>query len=357
MVGTSAVLVSIIVNNYNYGSYLTEAIGSALRQTYRPVEVIVVDDGSTDNSAEVIRSFRDRIVPVFKDNGGQASALNEGFAHCHGQVVIFLDADDVLLPSAAGRSAEIFAAQPNTAKVQYRMTVIDEQGRESGIRGAAHIPLQSGDLRRQEVSFPFDLPWAAMSANAFSAAVLRQIFPIPAERYGKAGADWYLAHVASLFGEVRAIDDVCALYRIHGANQYARAEAALDLDHIRHSVRYADVTREYLQNFADRLGIERPSTILSVSDVANRLTSLRLEPALHPLPGETRAGLLGRGLLAAARRFDVRWPMKTLFMAWFVAMAVAPRRAARSLAERFFFPDKRQGLNRWLGRWHLPAAS
>jgi hypothetical protein len=238
------------------------------------------------------------------------------------------------------------------------MSVVNAQGRETGvIRPAPRIPLQSGNLRRQEVSFPFDLPWAALSANAFSAAVLRHIVPIPAERYGRAGADWYLAHVAALFGEVRALDDVGALYRVHGANQYARAETVLDLEQVRDSIRYAAVTREYLQSFADELGIERPATILSVSDVANRLTSLRLEPAKHPLSGDRPAGLIAWGLRAAGRRFDVRWPMKAMFVAWFVAMAVAPRSVARGLAERFFIPEKRRGLNRWLGRWHTRAAS
>ena len=164
-------LVSIIINNYNYGRYLAQAIDSALSQTSAPVEVVVVDDGSTDNSREVIGGYGDQIAPVFKENGGQASAVNVGFAQSHGEVAIFLDADDILLPMAAGRVSEVFAARPGIAKVQYRMSVVDAQGRETGVlRPPPHIPLQSGDLRRQEVGFPFDLPWAAMSANAFSAA-------------------------------------------------------------------------------------------------------------------------------------------------------------------------------------------
>jgi glycosyltransferase involved in cell wall biosynthesis len=351
-------LVSIVINNYNYARYLAQAIDSALSQTATPVEVVVVDDGSTDNSREVIGGYGNRIVPVFKDNGGQASAVNVGFAHSHGQVVIFLDADDILLPMAAARVADVFAARPGTAKVQYRMSVVDAQGRETGtLRPPPHIPLQSGDLRRQEVSFPFDLAWAAMSANAFSDAVLRQVLPIPAERYGRAGADWYLAHVAALLGEVCALDEVCALYRVHGTNQYGGGTGTIDIAQVRQSVRYADVTRAYLQSFADRLSIRRPATILSVSDVANRLTSLRLDPAQHPLPGDTPAGLLGQGLRAAGRRFDIRWPMKAMFMAWFMAMAVAPPALARGLAEQFFYPEKRRGLNRWLGRWHVRAAS
>ncbi len=88
-------LASIIVNNYNYGRFLAEAIESALSQTYANTEVIVVDDGSTDNSRDIIASYKDQIIPVLKENGGQASAFNAGFQASSGEVIFFLDADFV----------------------------------------------------------------------------------------------------------------------------------------------------------------------------------------------------------------------------------------------------------------------
>src|SRR5208282_584801 len=91
-------LVSIIVTNYNYARYLRAAIDSALAQTYPHVEVIVVDDGSTDESREVIESYEKRVLPVIKANGGHGSAVNAGFVVSRGEIVIFLDADDELLP-------------------------------------------------------------------------------------------------------------------------------------------------------------------------------------------------------------------------------------------------------------------
>lgn len=72
-------LASIIIDNYNYGRFLADAINSALAQTYQHTEVIVVDDGSTDNSREIISQYGDRIRPVLKENGGQGSAFNAGF--------------------------------------------------------------------------------------------------------------------------------------------------------------------------------------------------------------------------------------------------------------------------------------
>ena len=91
-------LVSILINNYNYELYVGDAIDSALAQSYPHCEVVVVDDGSTDNSRDVVNSFGTRIRAIFKRNGGQASAFNMAFANCRGDVICFLDSDDVFLP-------------------------------------------------------------------------------------------------------------------------------------------------------------------------------------------------------------------------------------------------------------------
>jgi glycosyltransferase involved in cell wall biosynthesis len=348
------VLVSIIVNNYNYGRFLSAAIDSALCQSYRSVEVIVVDDGSTDLSRDIIGSYGSRVTSFLKNNGGQASALNAGFAQSHGDAIIFLDADDVLLPYAAQRVAETFVAQPATAKVQYRMAVIDGDGNPTGaIKPPRHIPLPSGDLKRSELWFPFDLAWLPTSGNAFAAWALQRIFPIPGQVYGQVGADWYLAHLAPLMGPVVSLDEVCACYRVHTANHYELSAPSLDLAHIRQTIAYADHTRCYLQRYAEQLNLpDRPGEILSVSYVANRITSLKLGPDQHAIAGDTVGQLFRLALVAIARRRDVAWPMKAMFRVWFAAIVLAPPPAARWLAIRFLYPETRSGLNQVLRIFH-----
>src|ERR1700691_1036540 len=107
-------LVSILINNYNYGRYIREAIESALTQTYTHTEIVVVDDGSTDNSFEVAASFGNRVRLVRKENGGQASAFNAGFAASRGEIICFLDSDDLFIPTKVGRVVEIFGRYPQT---------------------------------------------------------------------------------------------------------------------------------------------------------------------------------------------------------------------------------------------------
>jgi hypothetical protein len=349
------VAISIIINNHNYERFLRDAIESALAQVHSAVEVIVVDDGSTDNSREIIQNYGERLIPIIKNNGGQASALNAGFAACHGEIVIFLDADDMLMPSASRNVAEVFQSDPGLVRVQYRMQVVDERGIHTGaVKPAPHIPVPSGDVRRRALTFPFDMPWLPTSGNAFATKALRQIMPIPEKSYGRVGADWYLSHLTSLLGPVFFLDRIEACYRVHRSNHYELSKPTLDMDHIRQTILYCRTTNQYLQQYAGRLGLPyTPGEILSVSYIANRMTSLRLEAERHPILGDTRWRLVKWGAVAAMRRFDVSMGLKFAFMAWFMAMALVPKPLARLFARQFFFPEERKGLNLFLGKLHL----
>ncbi len=342
--------VGIVVNNYNYARFLPAAIESALAQTYPRTTVIVVDDGSTDDSRTVLDAYADRISVVLKENGGQASALNAGMARCQADIVIFLDADDVLHPTAAANVVSAFAVNPALAKVQYRMEVIDRDGRPTGTqKPAPHLPLPAGDLRAAELAYPFDLVWMSTSANAFRADAVRRILPIP-EREFRICADWYLVHLTTLIGEVLSLTSVEGGYRMHGTNHYEPQDAKLDLGHVRDTIRFAASTAPPLLALGTELGLPSPDRILSISDLGQRMVSLRLEPQLHPVADDSRRRLLRDAVGAAHRRDNVSMPMRAVFLAWFAAMVVAPRPLARHLARSFLFPDRRRPLNHILGR-------
>lgn len=347
---TKQMLVSIIINNYNYARFLAEAIDSALAQTYPRTEVIVVDDGSTDSSRDVIARYGDRILPVLKENGGQASALNAGFAHGRGDVIIFLDADDILLPDTARWAAEVFAARPASAKVMYRMAVVDGSGQLTGaMKPQPHLRPATGDLRRQILTFPDDLTWMSTSGNAFPAWVLRRIFPIPEQEY-RILADWYLAHLAPLFGPVVFLDAPGALYRVHGGNNYEPGGAELNLRNVRQSIVYAHATHRHIVRQAKVLSLlgrpRAPHALRSGSFLANRLISLRLAPREHPLPGDRpwRVALLG--LVTTLQRRDLGLPLRVAFLLWFSAMVLAPRRLAYVLGRWMIVPETRPWVNR-----------
>jgi Glycosyl transferase family 2 len=349
MTAASDLAVDIVIDNYNYGRYLPDAIESACAQSHQKVSVTVVDDGSSDGSQELLGGYGEGVDVVLKENGGQASALNAGFARCQGDVVIFLDADDTLDPGAAAEVAAIFAAAPEVVKVQFRTEVIDAEGRPTGaIKPAAHLPLPGGDVSEAELASPYDLVWMATSANAFRTSALRRIMPIPEADF-RTCADWYLVHLMALVGPVVSLDSVAGAYRVHGRNNYEPQAAELDVEHLRETIRFAQATSSQLLELAGELGLPRPEQILSIADLANRMISLRLEPAGHPNPGDRAGRLVADAARAARRRTNASAPMKLIFVAWFAAMAVAPRPLARRLALWFLFPQRRRFANRMLG--------
>ena len=358
LVDGSELTVDIVISNHNYGAFLADAVESACAQTHPKVNVIVVDDGSTDDSRERLRRCRDSFEVVLKEHGGQASALNEGLARSPGEAVIFLDADDVLRPHAAAAVADAFAADPDLSRVQFKMAVIDAEGRQTGVtKPSAHLAPPTGDLRREELAFPYDIPWLPSSGSAFRASRVRRIFPIPERDYPRHGADWYLVHLSALLGKVAWIDEVGACYRVHGRNAYEPLQPRLEVSRVRNTIAYAEATSRALLDLAGELGLERPDRILSISDLGNRLISLRLEPELHPIEDDRVAGLLADAVRAARRRFDRSATVKLALLAWFVAVAVSPRPLARRLGEFLLFPEgRRPSLNRLLGRLYRADA-
>src|SRR5579863_3819755 len=208
-------LVSIIIPNYNYGRYLGVAIDSALSQTYAPVQVIVVDDGSTDDSREVIQSYGERIAPIFKPNGGHGSALNAGYAASSGNIVIFLDADDELMPDAVEQVVK--AWRPGVAKAQFQLEMVDENGNSLGER----VPpfdryLPSGDIRERIVRYG-EYPSSPCSGNAYSRSALDKLMPMD-EILWSAGSEKSLVFLSPFFGDVVSIRAPLGRYRIHPDN-------------------------------------------------------------------------------------------------------------------------------------------
>lgn len=120
--------VSVIVPSYNSGAYLRQALTSALDQVPRPHEVIVQDGGSTDETLDILRSFGDRVSWVSAPDRGQSDALNEALSRATGDVLIWLNADDIILPGALATATAAFEADPVIAFAYGDFDIIDSAG-------------------------------------------------------------------------------------------------------------------------------------------------------------------------------------------------------------------------------------
>lgn len=210
---TDARSVSIVITAYNYERFVGDAVRSALAQTHGAVEVVVVDDGSTDATGERAVAFPG-VLLIRQANGGQGSAFNAGWRATSGDIVIFLDADDLLEPSAASRVVAAMARE--VSKVQFCLRVVDESGSMTGRVLPHHARIDAGRFRRR-TERAGSYPTPPTSGNAFARWYLERIMPLPEEdfRYNAEGLPVLLA---PFFGDVVHLDEVLGAYRVHGGN-------------------------------------------------------------------------------------------------------------------------------------------
>ena len=242
-------LVSILIANYNYDNYLALAIDSAINQTYPRTEIIVVDDGSTDNSQTIINSYRERIIPVFQENKGQASAFNAGFAVSQGEIICLLDADDLWLPSKVETVVKAFNNHPQASVVYHKVQNIDKTDAPIGKPWPPYKAI---------VGNIFDLvsktggwwPFPSSTALSFARKFMSKVMNIPELEY-RLCADAYLADLAPFFGEVIGIERVLSQMRIHDANNWSNHQ-----NEWQRSVKYDRLRVDNVNRTLNRYGMD-----------------------------------------------------------------------------------------------------
>jgi glycosyltransferase involved in cell wall biosynthesis len=214
---------TVLIDAYNYGQYIEEAVLSALAQDFlaEEREILVVDDGSTDDTQERLKKFGGAIRYTRKPNGGQASAFNLGFAQARGEVIALLDADDVWTPRKLGRVYEAFQQNPEAGMVYHRSHLW------SGTNEIAEDSYFNAISGRVPESRHTLLQYAMVSTSclAFRREALKPLLPVP--EVLRSQADAYLTALVIFVAPVAAVAEFLGKYRLHGANLFqANAERA-----------------------------------------------------------------------------------------------------------------------------------
>lgn len=212
-------LVSVVIPNYNYARFVGEAVESVLNQTYRSVEVIVVDDGSTDDSLEVLAAYEERIKLIAQDNAGVSAARNAGIAASSGELVAFLDADDIWLPEKTARQVAIFEAEPEVGLVHTGVIEIDESGNEIGRRTNG----MSGWVSRELLGLERSVILGGGSGLMVRREALDRVGGFD-ERMSTS-ADWNLCYRIASKYKVGFVEEPLLLYRVHGSNMHNNVPA------------------------------------------------------------------------------------------------------------------------------------
>ena len=205
--------VSVIVCAYNYERWLPEALDSALAQDHPSFEVIVVDDGSTDDTPEIVAAYRDRIRGVRQSNGGLNAATTTGMGLAHGRYLTFLDADDFWPQGRLRALADALDAHPEVGLVYGDMDLRRHDGELAArsFRDATGLPALSGRILGRLVQNNIVSAGALMVRSS-----LRDLFhPIPSHACHQ---DWWIATRVAAVAELLAIPDVVNHYRLHETN-------------------------------------------------------------------------------------------------------------------------------------------
>jgi glycosyltransferase involved in cell wall biosynthesis len=285
-------LVSVVVPSFNQARFLGEALRSVLEQDYEPLEVLVVDGGSTDGSPELIEGHADKLAWwVSEPDSGQAEALNKGFARARGDVLGWLSSDDALVPGAIARVVDELDRDGDAMLVYGEALFVDERGQEifplqarpfdveAMVRACSNHVVQPGSLFRR-------LAWEAAG---------------PLNEDGHYLFDFEFALRVARVGKVARIDDRLALYRVHPESKSGGGSLLKARDY----VRFAD---EFLAGSGLPGADEgRASAYLAAGDYfydAGELAEARryLTRSLRARPSRRGAALLARSVARSVVR-------------------------------------------------------
>jgi glycosyltransferase involved in cell wall biosynthesis len=219
-------LVTVVVSNYNYGRFLPRAIEAVRSQSYASIQLIVVDDGSTDGSREALQPVTDPSERIYQENQGQAAAMNAGVASARGEFLCLLDADDWWRESKVARVVVAFKTTTAHDIAMLRHSVLLHDGEnlllDQPITFASGIvsPLTSERL----LTHRWHVPTSALSLTRNAAEA---IFPLPVENL-RISADAAVYTLGRYRFWAKSLNEVLGYYRVHEANGYQAASDSLE---------------------------------------------------------------------------------------------------------------------------------
>lgn len=215
--------VSVLINNYNYGRFIKETINSVLSQDYDDLEVIVYDDGSTDNSLEILKEFCNKVKIISNNNYGKAPSLNqahaieEAFKLSTGEIICLLDSDDLFAPNKISCIVNDFKKNKKLVCVQHTFKLIDQN---SALLNKRKRPIISGVKLPNAIYFTgrLDFFFTQTSGLSFTRECLDKLLPFKEDNLLKLWPDLRLTREACFIGEILTLQKDLGFYRVHGSN-------------------------------------------------------------------------------------------------------------------------------------------
>ncbi len=322
---------SVVISNYNYAEFLEISIASVLAQTYTDYELIIVDDGSTDDSEAILQRYESQATIVRKEHGGETSGRNEGFRHATGEIIAFLDADDYWKPDALAKVAR--AWDPSFGKLQFPLQIVDSEGKPTGGRmprmaltegRVDHLLLGTG----RYITCP-------TSGNFYSRTFLESVFPVPVEEWPQS-MDSYAATYAGFYGPIGAIHEELGCYRVHKNNMTnISGEEHIHLHQIERLMQRGLRLRSLIEKIALKQNLSYSPGI-----VTDHWLYLKLEIARLALLPETSFPVLWSCVMKMFKSIltapDLTFLHRIEWMCWTTAILLLPKKLAVTLVRISF---------------------
>jgi hypothetical protein len=219
-------IVSVLIDTYNHEQFIHEAVSSVLAQDFPATdrEILIIDDGSTDQTPEILRGFESQARIIRKSNGGQASAFNYGISACRGEFIAFLDGDDWWVPSKLSTVVAAFVANPSVGLIGHGILDSFEDGTVRPV-----VPEKPERLRLNSLAaaraFRLCKSYLGTSRMNLRTTLARQILPVPDKL--RIEADEYLFTVAATLSELVILQETLTHYRQHKASLYSSAGSSI----------------------------------------------------------------------------------------------------------------------------------
>jgi hypothetical protein len=219
--------VSVLIDTYNHERFIEEAVNSVLAQDFPASdrEILVVDDGSTDRTPEILQKFEPHIRVLRKTNGGQASAFNHGIPQCRGEIIAFLDGDDWWAPNKLRMVSDAMTAKPSLGMLGHSYEVVQTGRPPEIIVTSQDLNVSLCDSRSAEI-FRLHRPYLGTSRLVLRADVARKCLPVPEALVFE--ADEYLFTVAAAISGGLISTQTLTHYRIHGGNLFVSGGGSPD---------------------------------------------------------------------------------------------------------------------------------